>query len=167
MSHATDYYVQNNTPNPQPMVFSETTRSNVRRIHNISGTAVSVTSKTTGMIHSMVDKLGDRLGGRASTSGTPKATPHRSMTYAPGYNGGQNLPPPLPYREKGEMGSGRTSPSFLSTTSNGPPPLPPRKPKLLNRLLISTDLILSTLENSAHTLVTHGTQNASRGLGHK
>ena len=48
-----------------------------------------------------------------------------------------------------------------------PPGTPPRPPRLLNRLLISTDLLLTTLEQSANQLVTHGTDAAATVAGHK
>ena len=49
--HRSSSYIKNTVPNAQPMEFSDTTRNNLRRIHNISGMAVRVTATTTGMIH--------------------------------------------------------------------------------------------------------------------
>jgi spartin len=66
--------------------------------------------------------------------------------------------PWLPY-------SGPPSPR---STSPAPPPLPPRKkPAIVNRVLASTDLLLTTLEHSAQHLISNGTQNISRAMGHK
>ncbi|KAG9017089.1 hypothetical protein FRB90_001819 [Tulasnella sp. 427] len=154
MGMASDYYVKNTSPNAEPMVFSESTKANIKRIHGISGQAVKVSSRTTGMIHSLIDKAADRVTGNKSPVGKQ---PHRSAAYAP---------PPLPPRG-GPASRGPAPSSSSSTPASGtPPPLPPRR-RLLNRLLMSTDLILTTLENSAHTLVQQGTTNLSTSLGHK
>ncbi|KAG9124234.1 hypothetical protein FRC07_012325 [Ceratobasidium sp. 392] len=122
MQTAAQRYVANNSPTTQPIVFSETTNANMRRVHNISGQAVNVTARTTGMIHKMIDAGIDRM----------------------------SKPKPKP-----------------ADRSGAAPNTPPRPPRLLNRLLISTDLILTTLEQSAHQLVTHGTDAASTVAGHR
>lgn len=95
----------------------------MRRVHQVSGQAVKVTAKTTGMIHKMIDMGIDRV------AGSKNKTPERSTP--------------------------------------GAPPPPPRPPRLLNRLLISTDLLLTTLEHSAGQLVSHGTDAASKIAGHR
>ncbi len=38
---------------------------------------------------------------------------------------------------------------------------------MLNRMLASTDLLLTTIEHSAQHLISNGTQNVSRAMGHK
>jgi len=38
---------------------------------------------------------------------------------------------------------------------------------MLNRVLASTDLLLTTVEHSAQHLISNGTQNMSRAMGHK
>ncbi|KIO28151.1 hypothetical protein M407DRAFT_243121 [Tulasnella calospora MUT 4182] len=154
MGMASEYYVKNTTPNAQPMVFSESTKQNIKRIHGISGQAVKVSTRTTGMIHSLIDKAADRV-----TGSKPK-TPHPSAAYAPGAT-----PPPLPPRG-GPVARGPSPMPGPPGAAGTPPPLPPRK-RMLNRLLMSTDLILTTLENSAHTLVATTTTNLSSSLGHK
>ncbi|KAG9096894.1 hypothetical protein FS749_007517 [Ceratobasidium sp. UAMH 11750] len=119
MQNAAQRYVANSSPTTQPIVFSETTNANMRRVHHLSGQAVKVTARTTGMIHKMIDAGIDRM-----SKPKPKA-------------------------------------------AGAPPNTPPRPPRLLNRLLISTDLLLTTLEQSAHQLVTHGTEAASTVAGHR
>ncbi|KAG9039336.1 hypothetical protein FS837_000984 [Tulasnella sp. UAMH 9824] len=153
MGMASEYYVKNNAPNAEPMVFSESTKRNLKRIHGISGQAVKVSTHTTGLIHGLIDKAADRVAGK------PK-TPHPSTAYAPGAT-----PPPLPPRG-GPAARGPTPSPGPPSGAGTPPPLPPRR-RMLNRLLMSTDLILTTLENSAHTLVTTTTTNLSTTLGHK
>ncbi|QRV86865.1 Senescence domain-containing protein [Ceratobasidium sp. AG-Ba] len=121
MQSAAQRYVANNSPTTTPIVFSETTNANMRRVHNLSGQAVKVTARTTGMIHKMIDAGIDRM----------------------------------------------SKPKPKETDRSGAPNTPPRPPRLLNRLLISTDLLLTTLEQSAHQLVTHGTDAASTVAGHR
>ncbi|KAG8912641.1 hypothetical protein FRC01_004973 [Tulasnella sp. 417] len=150
MGMASEYYVKNSTPNAEPMVFSESAKRNIKKIHTISGQAVKVSTHTTGLIHSLIDKAADKVAGK------PK-TPHPSAAYAPGGN-----PPPLPLRG----GPAMRGPSPVPGAAGTPPPLPPRR-RMLNRVLMSTDLILTTLENSAHTLVAETTTNLSTSLGHK
>ncbi|KAG9099259.1 hypothetical protein FRC06_005456 [Ceratobasidium sp. 370] len=119
MQNAAQRYVANNSPTTQPIVFSETTNANMRRVHHLSGQAVKVTARTTGMIHKMIDAGIDRM----------------------------SKPKPR--------------------VAGAPPNTPPRPPRLLNRLLISTDLLLTTLEQSAQQLVTHSTEAASTVAGHR
>ncbi|CAE6464881.1 hypothetical protein ACGC1H_004942 [Rhizoctonia solani] len=124
MAAAAQRYVSNSSPTTQPIVFSETTNNNMRRVHNISGQAVDVTAKTTGMIHKMIDMGIDRMAGTGKNKQVDRSAP-------------------------------------------GAPPPPPRPPRLLNRILISTDLLLTTLEQSATQLVSHGTDAASKVAGHR
>ena len=113
-----------------------------------------VTSKTTGMIHKAVEKLADRVSGRGPSSSYAPALPSRNhdglspSNFTPPYSG-----PPSP------------QPTLYAPP---PPPLPPRKkPAVINRLLASTDLLLTTIEHSALHLISNGTQNASRAMGHR
>ncbi|KAJ1309391.1 hypothetical protein OPQ81_006168 [Rhizoctonia solani] len=124
MTAAAERYVSNSSPTTQPIVFSETTNNNMRRVHNISGQAVKVTAKTTGMIHKMIDMGIDRVAGTGKNKQADRSAP-------------------------------------------GAPPPPPRPPRLLNRILISTDMLLTTLEQSATQLVSHGTEAASKVAGHR
>ena len=124
MTAAAQRYVSNSSPTTKPVVFSETTNNNMRRVHNISGQAVNVTSKTTGMIHKIIDMGIDRVAGTGKNKQVDRTAP-------------------------------------------GAPPPPPRPPRLLNRILISTDLLLTTLEQSANQLVSHGTDAASQVAGHR
>ncbi|CAE6454585.1 unnamed protein product [Rhizoctonia solani] len=124
MAAAAQRYVSNSSPTTQPIVFSETTNNNMRRVHNVSGQAVKVTAQTTGMIHKIIDMGIDRVAGTGKNKQVDRSAP-------------------------------------------GAPPPPPRPPRLLNRILISTDLILTTLEQSAGQLVSHGTDAASRVAGHR
>ncbi|KZT36217.1 hypothetical protein SISSUDRAFT_1063875 [Sistotremastrum suecicum HHB10207 ss-3] len=166
MNLAANFYVSHSTPTATPVVFSESTKRNVQRMHTISGQAVSVTKRTTEFIHSHIDRIvAGTLGGSGSSSQPP-----RPPSRPPSRSSGLSPPPPIPPRPDGNpylspaltpthSGSGQGSPA--------PPPPPPPKPRLLNRLLLSTDMLLTTLENSATHLVEAGTNSLSTSLGHK
>lgn len=127
---ASNLYIQHATPNAEPVVLSETTRNNVRRVHAISGQAVTITQKTTGVIHSLIDKMATKIGSTASGSSTP----------IPGEKGSQDA----------------------STTIEQP-----QKPKLISRLLMSTNMVVSAVEQSTTTIIQGGGKSVAAGIHHK
>ena len=169
MSSATSYYISHSEPTREPVVFSDTTRQNLRRVHKISGQAVMVTSKTTGMIHKAVEKLADRVTGRGPSSSFAPPLPSRNRDgLSPSYSTSPYPGPGPPSPRPTSPYPGPPSPQPAMYAPPPPPPLPPRKrPAMLNRLLASTDLLLTTIEHSAQHLISNGTQNASRAMGHK
>lgn len=126
-SKASELYISHTHPNPEPLVFSESTRSNVKRIHTFSGQAVDVTAKTTGLIHTLIDNLATRVGG--------SLTPNSTVT--------------------GEK------------SVDGEADGKPKKMKLLNRLLLSTDMIVTAVETSATTMIKGGSKSVAAGVRHK
>jgi len=144
MDTAASYYISKSTPQQKPVMFSERTKGNIKRVHTISGQAFQVTSKTTNLIHETIDRM-------VSAVSRKKGTP-------------QPLRPPPPSRpgEKTPV-SGSSTP--IPTPSQTP--APKEKPRFINRLLISTDLLLTTLEKSGKDLLDSGTQNLARSLTHK
>ena len=109
IASATSYYIEHSKPTREPVVFSDTTRKNLRRVHKISGQAVMVTSKATGAIHKAVEKWADRVIARGSSPpSAPPLPPRNRDGPSPPYA------PPLPPRNR----------DGLSPTSV--PPLPPR-----------------------------------------
>ena len=174
MSAASSYYIAHSKPNEKPLEFSESTRGHVRRIHNISGQAVTVTSKTTALIGECIDRaVGYIAGGSGPKSASRPTTPtpatqtsyFSSLPSSPVPQSGASSPPALPPRN---LNNRYLSPSPQSGSPGGatPPPLPPRPP-LKNRILLSTDLLLTTLESSAKHLVEQGSTKLSEALGHK
>ncbi|TDL14306.1 hypothetical protein BD410DRAFT_846150 [Rickenella mellea] len=182
MTALSSYYISHSTPSEKPLVFSETTRKNVKRVHHISGQAVKVSAKTTVLIHGMIDKAVGYVAGKPvppprSRPTTP--TPVQGIGSGSG-NGKTSAPPPTPPRlpPRGTSSKGDPPPyqqqqqnqgSYLSTPTPEsrtitPPPLPPHPP-LKNRILLSTDMLLTTVENSAQNLVTHGSNALSASLG--
>lgn len=164
-----NYYIAHSTPSTKPITFSPRTKANVKRVHTISGVAVDVTSRTTNTIFKLVDGTINRLTGSntPTSTGRPQPQPQRTAS-----------PPPLPPRgkEKGDLSKDHFPPPALpprprSPFGHGPaaPPTSPpsSKPRLLNRILASTDIILTALEQSATQLIESGTDAVSRGIGHK
>lgn len=129
MGAASSLYIKHSKPSEKPLEFSERTRGHVRRVHSISGKAVAVTAKTTGLIHEAIE---------------------HAIDYVSGSNKG-----------KGKAGE-RTTTSTPPTPGAPPPPLP-----LRNRVFLSTDMLLTTVEQSAKQLIEHGTLRVSDALGHK
>ena len=124
ISYASSVYIANSKPASAPLVFSDTTLATFRRLHSISGQAVDITSKTTGLIHDVIDRVASKVGGTS-------------------------------INKTGTRESGGTTPTRTE------------KPRLLNRLLLSTDMLLSAVEQSASTLINTGTQSISAGVAHK
>lgn len=160
MTAASSYYINHTTPNAQPLVFSERTRGHVRRIHAVSGTAVKVTAKTTGLINDAIGRAVEYVSGSASASAQ---APGRAAVATSGTTSALGSAPLLPPRKSDtsekQSGSGRVP-------TPTPPEQPPRLP-LKNRILFSADLLLTTVENSAKHIVEHSTQKISESLGHK
>ncbi|KAJ3539237.1 hypothetical protein NMY22_g4826 [Coprinellus aureogranulatus] len=148
-------------PRPKALVFltSENTRKNLSKVHAVSGEAVKVSAKTVGYIDSMIRRAMGAKPKRDRTAfmrtGTPSSTPPPSAATEKG-----GLAPP-PY-----SGSG----SSRSPSPGVPPPLPPRdRTKLTNkdRILISADLILSTIDDSTRKILDAGTQQVGKVMHHK
>jgi spartin len=132
-SLASNLYVQHATPNVEPLVFSEATRTNVRRVHTISGQAVTITQKTTGMIHNLIDTLAHKMG-----ANTPKA-PGASIL----------------------NGTDEESKDGPATVEQA------KKRKFLNKVLLSTDMIISAIEQSTTTIIKSGSKSIAEGVHHK
>ncbi|KAL5533502.1 ADH6_3 [Sanghuangporus sanghuang] len=90
---ASSLYVTHAKPNEKPLEFSDRTRGNVRRMHKISGKAVEVTAKTTGLIHGALERAVGHISGsdkKKAKSGATTPTPS-----APG-----SPPPRLPLKNR-------------------------------------------------------------------
>ncbi|GJJ11949.1 hypothetical protein Clacol_006187 [Clathrus columnatus] len=166
-----NFYISHSTPSETPIIFSPRTQSNVRRIHTISGAAVDVTSRTTNTIFNLLEGAVNRF----TVTNSSRLQPQQVTSPKPG--------PPLPPR-KDNLTFEKDRPSLPS------PALPPRsqgsrdpsprrvvgasqaglsssKPRLLNRILASTDIIITALERSATQLIESSTDAVSRGISHK
>ena len=189
---ATNLYISKAKPAADPIVFSENTRKNIKRVHHISGQAVKVTAKTTGLIHQAVERLADAVSG-GKPPPPSSGGPHHGLgkVLKPGASGtgtptgyATYSPTPSVMGKDGASGSkewtGTASPQPMSSASSimsGPPPSytaglnpqppPPPRRRFLNRLLTSTDLLLTTVETSAGHLITHTTTSLSAAAQHK
>jgi len=173
---------------PRALVFltSEKTRKGLSTVHAMSGQAVKVSTKTIGVIDSMIRRaMGAKpkrtkyfpYGVPASgPSGKSPATgpPLPPRTPSPALSSHSTLAPP-PYSPKGEKSGSLTPESaFLPRRSPSPaPPLPPRsrenQPRLTTKdhILISADLILSTIDHSTRRMLDTGTEEIGKVVGHK
>ncbi|KXN92004.1 hypothetical protein AN958_11064 [Leucoagaricus sp. SymC.cos] len=82
---------------------------------------------------------------------------------------GSPQPPPLPPRNMMSPPLSRTPEQYQRNQQHDPISNPPVQPKLttFRRLLISADLILSTIDDSARRLLDSGTNNFGRVMHHK
>ncbi|KAL1744751.1 hypothetical protein HDZ31DRAFT_63813 [Schizophyllum fasciatum] len=71
-------------------------------------------------------------------------------------------PPPLPPRDLGPP-----SPVPRDIDPTPPPPLPPRDLRTRDRVLLSADLILSTIDDSTRQLIEAGVVNFGKVMGHR
>ncbi len=166
---------------------SDKTKKGLTAAHAYTGQAVKVSAKTLSIIEGMIKKTmgSDKKGkgkGKASQPSTPgsgslspsmgygsrSSSPSASPSPPPPYHASQSghlLPngkPPLPPRRS-------PSPSMSRSPSPQPsaPPLPPRNLGRTRRLLLSADLILSTLDNSTKRILDVGTSRLGAVVGHK
>jgi spartin len=183
---ASNYYINHSkpveakpgAPPSRAAVFlsSERTKRGLNNVHAFSGQAVKVSAKTINVIDGMIKSaVGNNKGkgkerqtlapGQTSAGGSRSPSPgppSRLNTAPPSVLGGQlhasptDGKPPLPPR------------NISRSPSPGPaPPLPPRKVSTTGRLVLSADLILSTLEHSAKQLIDVGSDRISAVVGHR
>ncbi|KAF9453641.1 hypothetical protein P691DRAFT_694194, partial [Macrolepiota fuliginosa MF-IS2] len=178
----------NHSPTPPPLppralVFltSERTRKGLRSVHTVSGQAVKVSAKTVRTIDNMIRRA---MGARPKENRLNYIpAPHGSISPVPSASMSPPPPPPpvigAPYATTGSAASyyATSSPhlqpqpfqlqpqpqQFRPIT----PPLPPPKLSTTRRILISADLVLSTIDDSTRRLLDTGTENIGRVVHHK
>ena len=174
---------------PRALVFltSDRTRKNLRAVHGVSGQAVKVSAKTVKTIDNMIRRaMGarpkeNRLGYNPAPAGSLSITstshtdfksplPPRPNIYTSSSStgSGSSYVPPLPPRSFPPSSSQPSSQQYQQQNSNSIATLP-AQPKLTTtrRLLISADLILSTIDDSTRKLLDSGTTNLGRVVHHK
>lgn len=173
---------------------SEKTKKGISNVHAFTGQAVKVSAKTMGVIDSIITTT---IGGKSEKpaasaksaapsinekSGLPPPpyTPPISTSYAPYTSKGSSslhvstdgkpaLPPrrspsPSPIRGYSPSPTRGYTPSPSSTP---PPALPPRNVGLIKRVILSADLILSTLEHSGKQLLDVSADSLGNIAGHR
>ncbi|KAF9464641.1 hypothetical protein BDZ94DRAFT_1256212 [Collybia nuda] len=175
---------------------SARTRKGLANVHAVSGQAVKVSAKTVSLIDSMIRRAMGAKPKRqrqfltpstspvrlSPVSGMPPALPPRTPSPSapkshlapPGYFDSTTSGSPFP-RDKPALPPRRS-------TSPVPPSLPPRtntgipdgvihapQPRLStkDRVLLSADLILSTIDHSTRQLLDTGTTSLGAVVGHK
>jgi spartin len=165
-------------PRPRFLVFltSAKTRKGLAAVHTVSGEAVKMSSRTINTIDSMIRRamgmkhrrtkyFSERSGpGAASLAAPPPyETIESSRTPSPQFKGAP--PPRSPF----------AGPPPLSSPSQPGPSTPlvsaalPHQPKLTSkeRMLMSLDLILSTVDDSARRLLDSGPTAVAKVMAHK
>ncbi|KAJ7491148.1 hypothetical protein FB451DRAFT_1080019 [Mycena latifolia] len=177
---------------PRAVAFlsSAHTRKGLAAVHSVSGEAVKVSAKTVQIIDGMIrSALGSSKGkGRPSHPAAlapplpPRAPSPSSLAPPPPYT--KSASAPLSPGEKPLLPP-RREPSPTPTSSTIPPSLPPRtksgspmgstpgqeqvaiKLSKTTRILLSADLIWSTIDNSTRRILDSGTSTLGTVVGHK
>ena len=112
----------------------------------VSGKAVKVSSKTIEVVDGLIKKAVGRKDKAKPQSPTPST---------------RGVPPNLPPRNGGTE-------SLPPYADSGPPSLPPR-PALRKRdkLILSADVVLSTIEESVKRIIETGSEEVTRVVTHK
>lgn len=158
-----------NTPPPLPpraivLLTSPRTRKGLQTIHAMSGQAVQVSAKTIGMLDGIIRKVvgGKDSKGKGRETAPPIMASTLSVRGAASRSSSPGLAPP-PYTEKPRLPPRSNS----RASSPQPPPLPPRNLNTKTRLILSVDLILSTLDDSMKRILNVGGQQLDAVVGHK
>ncbi|KAF9066403.1 hypothetical protein BDP27DRAFT_1423925 [Rhodocollybia butyracea] len=159
------------------LVSSSNTQTGLAHAHALTGQAVKISGKTLEVVDGLISRI---IGGRssaktanpsASTSSLPPA-----YSKSPSPIPSMDQKPPLPPRSVSSTTMLSQSselekpplPSQARAITTPPPPLPPRSLKKdLSKLILSADLILSTLDESAKQLLDVGGRNATRMVNHR
>ncbi|KAJ3813623.1 hypothetical protein F5876DRAFT_73732 [Lentinula aff. lateritia] len=166
-------------------ISSSRTRTGLTHAHAVTAQAVKVSGKTLSVIDDMIGKM---IGTKGS-SNTPRGI-SKTSTVMPSssFTDVVNIPPPPPYSTSPNPFTDSVKPPLpprkaplLSQSGSEKPPLPPRSistpataPPVSSstltakaKLILSADLILSTLDQSVKQLIDVGGRSATRVVGHQ
>lgn len=160
-----------NAPPPLPpralvLLTSPRTRKGLQTVHAMSGQAVQVSAKTIGMLDGIIKKVVGKDSKGKGRETAIAAPPMIASTLSPGGVAPRSSSPgpaPPPYAEKPPLPPRNNS----RAPSPQPPALPPRTLNTKTRLILSADLILSTLDNSMKQIMDVGGQQLGAVVGHK
>ncbi|EJU04870.1 hypothetical protein DACRYDRAFT_98642 [Dacryopinax primogenitus] len=143
ITYAAQLYVSHVPPSPSgPTHLSKEAKETVARVHAFSGQAVRVAEQTTGAVHRLIDRAIDRAGTAAGSLIPSDTSNPNSNADAAGEHG--TPPPKSTWREATRLGG-----------------------KLFSRVLISADLLLTSLSTSATQLVDTSSESLSLSLEHR
>ncbi|KAJ3929179.1 MAG: hypothetical protein NXY57DRAFT_1056245 [Lentinula lateritia] len=166
-------------------ISSSRTRSGLTHAHALTAQAVKVSGKTLSVIDDMIGKM----IGTKSSSNTPKGMSKTSTVTLSSLKNVVNVPSPPPYSTSPNTLTDSVKPPLpprkvpiLSQSGSEKPPFPP--PRFIStpdtappvssstlttkaKLILSADLILSTLDESVKQLIDVGGRSATRVVGHQ
>ncbi|PFH53588.1 hypothetical protein AMATHDRAFT_73383 [Amanita thiersii Skay4041] len=167
ISSASNFYILRSKPNTRTrgsatppsraVVFltSERAKKGLTAVHAVSSQAVNVSSKTVNLIDNMIRRA---MG----------VKPQKGRTASPCLSPEPRVPspekPPLPPRK---TPSPIPPVSPLPGSSTSPPPDGPKRLSTKTRILLSADLILSTVDNSTRQMLDAGTKTVADVMRHK
>lgn len=161
-------------PRPRALVFltSDSTRKNLSKVHAVSGEAVKVSAKTVGYIDSMIRRAVGAKPKRDKTAflragQNPPSPAPGSPTPLGSYEKSSLSPPPYATYSGSSKGPALPPRAVSPGIPGVPPPLPPRKMNNKERILISADLILSTIDDSTRKLLDASTGQVGKIVHHK
>ncbi|KAE9401528.1 hypothetical protein BT96DRAFT_965005 [Gymnopus androsaceus JB14] len=191
ISSASTYYVSHYSPSPSrppssssgdpakspsqskavAFISSSRTQTGLTHAHALTAQAVKVSGKTLKVIDGMILSLiGGSANKKAVASSSAASSSVANLPPPPPYSSSPNpstdAKPPLPPRS-GSSKSVQDKPPPPPRSEKLPaPPLPPRALSQKAKLILSADLILSTLDQSAKQLIDVGGRSATRMVGH-
>ncbi|KIK62436.1 hypothetical protein GYMLUDRAFT_96048 [Collybiopsis luxurians FD-317 M1] len=182
ISSASSYYIAHSSPSSRPsssaasvsstastqskavaFISSSRTQSGLTHAHALSAQAVKISGKTLAVVDGMISKIigaKDSAKGASYASNTPSSSSSPPPPYSSTPNPSINAKPPLPPR----LGE---NPPLPPHSDDSAPPLPPRALNKKAKLILSADLILSTLDESAKQLLNVGSRDATRVVAHQ
>jgi len=173
LTSASTYYISRSAPYtpPDPTTTPTITKTTppphpaLSQAPALSETAARASARTADYVGSLI---GRAVGGKKSGSSSNQSSkPTSPSPWPPG------SPPPLPYRPRTPNSAPSSPPrpsktSSSSSSSSQPPTLPPRKPlRTRDRLVLSANLLLATVDDSAKRMLEVGTERIGAVVGHK
>ncbi|KAJ3973509.1 senescence-associated protein-domain-containing protein [Lentinula raphanica] len=150
-------------------ISSSRTQTGLTHAHALTAQAVKVSGKTLSLIDDMIGKI----VGSKPKSKSPNTSSSRSATLPPPYSASPypsaDSKPPLPPRNLSTSSQLTPEKPPLPPRSNTPqaPPLPPRTLTKKAKLVLSADLIMSTIDQSLKQLIDVGGRSATRVVEHR
>lgn len=156
---AAERYCKTTTPAPEPMKFSPAAKASIRGVHNVSATGFRVTRKTLDMVSNaagtVIQKVADPVVNTLMTDDEKREDKRRLEKI----ENGHQTPPDQPlYDDKGQP---------ISNSSSGSTTPKLTKHSLFRRAWMAAEVIGTSLEASAQTMIASTSDAATSMAGHK